>query len=147
MTLPVITPRLAFWLVAAGWALLLIATITRLVGRQPQSYKSDPGRRRWSYGRPRRDRRLRPESSGTPLKILVHRRLQGSECASRTLENAQREGGRTNAVQQRSRLDTSQVQDRRGREGDCGCVGAVDSAWWSWWWRFCWAWTLATWRT
>jgi hypothetical protein len=29
VTLPVITPALGFWLVVAGWALLLIATITR----------------------------------------------------------------------------------------------------------------------
>ena len=28
-TVPVITPDLGFWLVAAGWALLLIATVTR----------------------------------------------------------------------------------------------------------------------
>ena len=28
VTLPVITPALGFWLVVAGWALLLIATIT-----------------------------------------------------------------------------------------------------------------------
>jgi hypothetical protein len=29
VTLPVITPALGFWLLAAGWALLLIAAITR----------------------------------------------------------------------------------------------------------------------
>ncbi len=28
VALPVITPELGFWLVVAGWALLLIATIT-----------------------------------------------------------------------------------------------------------------------
>jgi protein-S-isoprenylcysteine O-methyltransferase Ste14 len=28
VTLPVITPAIGFWLVVAGWALLLIATIT-----------------------------------------------------------------------------------------------------------------------
>jgi hypothetical protein len=28
-TIPVITPDIGFWLVAIGWALLLIATITR----------------------------------------------------------------------------------------------------------------------
>jgi len=28
VTLPVITPALGFWLVVAGWALLLIASIT-----------------------------------------------------------------------------------------------------------------------
>jgi hypothetical protein len=28
-TLPVITPEIGPWLVAAGWALLLVATITR----------------------------------------------------------------------------------------------------------------------
>jgi hypothetical protein len=29
VTLPVITPALSFWLVVAGWALLLIASVTR----------------------------------------------------------------------------------------------------------------------
>jgi hypothetical protein len=29
VALPVITPALGFWLVVAGWALLLIASITR----------------------------------------------------------------------------------------------------------------------
>ena len=29
VTLPVITPALGFWLVVIGWALLLIASITR----------------------------------------------------------------------------------------------------------------------
>ena len=28
-TLPVITPALGFWLVVVGWALLLVATMTR----------------------------------------------------------------------------------------------------------------------
>ena len=28
-SVPVITPEIGFWLVAAGWALLLIATVTR----------------------------------------------------------------------------------------------------------------------
>jgi hypothetical protein len=28
-TLPVITPAIGFWLLAAGWALMLIATITK----------------------------------------------------------------------------------------------------------------------
>jgi len=29
VTLPVITPAIGFWLVVAGWLLLLIATVTR----------------------------------------------------------------------------------------------------------------------